>query len=104
MGYEDCTIIDLSQSGAAVGLILHDLLPKHALLDLEIVLPKTLDQVTLSGQLKRVYVKDTTVVGCIKFEQMLPVPIFQKLLARHSYSAQTELIKQKAHEYYWPST
>lgn len=81
MQYADCTIISLSRSGVAVVFDLSDLLPKEATIFLDIILPVTFEQVTLRGQLKRVYLKNNKVVGGIKLDKILPVQLFWKLLA-----------------------
>ena len=78
--YENCIIINLSRSGAAVLFPSNAILPESALVFLEMLVPNTFDQVMLRGELKRVYAKDDILVGGIKFETVLPDKTFHKLL------------------------
>jgi len=79
MRYESCTIINLSRTGAAVLFFPNEIVRSGSLVFLDVVIPKTFEQITLRGELKRVYAKGEMAVGGIKFETMLPEKVFNSL-------------------------
>jgi hypothetical protein len=77
--YESCTIINLSRTGAAVLFFPNEIVRSGGLIFLDIVIPRTFEQITLRGELKRVYAKGDMGVAGIKFETMLPEKVFSNL-------------------------
>ena len=79
MRYEGCSIINLSRTGAAVLVFPNEMLCKGAVVFLDVVIPKTFEQLTLRGELKRVYAQGDMVVCGIKFEKIVPETTFHDL-------------------------
>jgi hypothetical protein len=77
--YLDCTVINLSRNGAAVQFPTFELLKAKAAIFLDIMVPKTFQQLTLRGELKIKYRNQTGLIGGIKFESLLQEDMFSKL-------------------------
>jgi hypothetical protein len=79
MRYEVCTIINLSRTGAAVLFPPKEIPLKGTFIFLDVLMPHTCEQVTLRGEVKRIYENGDMLVGGIKFETILPEKIFNNL-------------------------
>jgi hypothetical protein len=78
--YMDCTIVNLSRSGAGVLFPAEETLDKGAAVFLDVVLPKSFEQVTLRGEIKRNYPQGGKLYGGIKFDLLLAEDMFAKLV------------------------
>ncbi len=79
--YMDCTIVNLSRSGAAVLFPEGEILDKGAPLFLEVTVPHSFEQVTLRGELQRNYREGGKLHGGVKFDVLVPKDIFPKLVS-----------------------
>jgi len=79
--YMDCTIVNLSRSGAGVLFPAGETLDKGAPVFLDVVVPKSFEQLTLRGEIKRNYHEGSKLFGGIKFDSLLPEDMFIKLVA-----------------------
>jgi len=74
----DCTIINLSRCGAAVLFPADSPFAVKALIYLDVIVPKTFEQLTLRGEVRNKYKKENGVIGGIQFESLLPEDRFDK--------------------------
>ena len=77
--YLDCTIINLSRSGATVLFPPNELLKVKAAIFFELPIPKTCEQLTIKGELKSKHKSEDGLVYGIQFESLLPEDMFAKL-------------------------
>jgi len=77
--YLDCTVIILSRNGAAVLFPTYEFLKTKAAVFLDLMVPKTFQQLTLRGELKIKYRSQSGLVGGIQFESLLQEDMFCKL-------------------------
>lgn len=82
--YMDCTIVNLSRSGAGVLFPAGEALDKGAPVFLDIVVPKSFEQLTLRGEIKRTYREESRQFGGIKFDANLPKDLFTKIVTARS--------------------
>ena len=78
--YMECMIVNLSRSGAGVLFPAEETLDKGAAVFLDVVVPKSLEQLTVRGEIKRCYSDGGKLYGGIKFDALLPEDIFAKLV------------------------
>jgi len=77
--YMDCTIITLSRSGAGVLFPLSEPLKAKSSVFFELIVPKTLEQLTVRGELKNKNKRKDGLVGGVEFVSLLPEEMFAKL-------------------------
>lgn len=77
--YQDCTIINLSRSGATVQLPTSEPLKVKAAIFFELLVPKTCEQLTVKGELKAKHKSEDGHTCGIQFEALLPEDMFAKL-------------------------
>jgi hypothetical protein len=77
--YLDCTIINLSRSGATVQFPPNELLKARASIFFELLVPKTCEQLTVKGELKTKHKSQDGHICGIQFEALLPEDMFAKL-------------------------
>jgi hypothetical protein len=78
--YKEGTIIDVSRSGAGVLFPLNEPLTIGAQVFLELFVPKTLEQVSLKGEVKTSHKRGDSLIGGINFISLLPEDLLAKLL------------------------
>lgn len=78
--YMDCSIVNLSRSGAGVLFPEGETLDKGALIFLEVVVPRSFEQVTLRGEIKRNFHENGKLYGGIQFDALVSEDIFSKLV------------------------
>ncbi len=78
--YENCIIVNMSRTGAAVRFPRRETITKGAEVFIEVILPQGFEQFTLKGVIKRVQEKEA--IGGIHFCEMLDEFIFEKLVAK----------------------
>jgi hypothetical protein len=78
--YQQCTIVNLSRSGAGVLFPPRENLPTGAPVFLDVAVPKSFEQLTLRGEIKRNYRQGGDLYGGIKFEALLPESVFSRLV------------------------
>ena len=77
--YLNCTIVNLSRNGAGVLFPLIETLKIGAVVFLDVVVPKTLEQLTIRGRISRVYQDDNRLGAAIHFEKLLSEAVFANL-------------------------
>ena len=77
--YMDCTILNLSRSGAGVLFPLSEQLKSRASVFFELIVPNTFEQVTVRGELKNKNARNDGLVGGVEFVSLLPEEMFAKL-------------------------
>ena len=78
--YKEGTIINLSRSGAGVLFPLNEPITIGAQVFMELFLPKTLEQISLKGEVKTKHKRGESLVGGINFISLLPEDLFGKLV------------------------
>jgi hypothetical protein len=77
--YLDCTVISLSRNGAAVLFPTYEFLKAKVFIFIDIMVPKTLQKLTLRGELKTKHRNQSGLVGGIQFVNLLQEDMFSKL-------------------------
>ncbi len=77
--YQDCTVINLSRNGAAVRFPAYVYLKEKAIVFLNLIVPKSFQQLTLRGEVKTKYRSQSSLVGGIQFVALLQEDTFGKL-------------------------
>jgi hypothetical protein len=77
--YKEGTIINISRSGAGVLFPLNEPLTIGAQVFLELFVPKSLEQLSLKGEVKTRHKRGDSLVGGIHFISLLPEELFIKL-------------------------
>jgi c-di-GMP-binding flagellar brake protein YcgR len=78
--YKEGTIINLSRSGVGVLFPPNEPLTLGAQVFLELFVPKTLEQLSLKGEIKTRHKRGDSLIGGIHFISLLPEDLFIKLL------------------------
>ncbi len=79
MRYEDCTIVNLSRTGAAIEFPAHQELHQGEQVFIELIVPRSFEQITVKGTLRRIQPSEH--IGGIRFEELLDERIFELLLS-----------------------
>lgn len=82
--YLDCTIVNLSRSGAGILFPSGEALEKGAPVFLDVVVPKSFEQLTLRGEIQRARAEGAQQFGGVKFDAKLPHDLFARLVAAES--------------------
>jgi c-di-GMP-binding flagellar brake protein YcgR len=77
--YKEGTIVNISRSGAGVLFPLNEPLPIGAQVFLELFVPKSLEQLSLKGEVKTRHKRGDSLIGGIHFIALLPEDLFSKL-------------------------
>lgn len=77
--YQDCTVINLSRNGAAVLFPTFEFLRAKGEVFLEVIVPKSFQQLTLRGELKTRLRNSTGLIGGIQFVSPLREELFSRL-------------------------
>jgi c-di-GMP-binding flagellar brake protein YcgR len=77
--YQDCTIVNLSRSGAGVLFPANSSFAVKTPIYLEIIIPQTTEQFTIRGEVKNKHTRKEGLVGGIQFETLLPENMLSKL-------------------------
>jgi hypothetical protein len=76
--YQDCTVINLSRNGAAVLFPVYEFLQAKVPIFLDLMVPRTVQQLSIRGELKIKYRNRSGLVGGIQFASLLQEDIFSK--------------------------
>ncbi len=76
--YQDCTVINLSRNGAAVLFPVYEFLQAKVPIFLDLLVPRTVQQLSIRGELKIKYRNRSGLVGGIQFATLLQEDIFRK--------------------------
>ena len=77
--YLECRILNLSCSGAAVSLSINDKPELEASIFLDVFIPKTLSNISVVGEIKRIEHRDNELIVGIKFTELLSPLSFKQL-------------------------
>jgi hypothetical protein len=77
--YQDCTVINLSRNGAAVLFPAYEFLQAKVPVFLDLMVPRTVQQLSIKGELKIKYRIRSGLVGGIQFATLLQEEMFRKL-------------------------
>jgi hypothetical protein len=78
--YKDCKVLSISRNGAAVLFPAYEFVKEKLQVFLDLIVPKTFQQVTVRGQVRIRYRKPGGLVGGIQFDSLLPEHTFRKLI------------------------
>jgi hypothetical protein len=79
--YQDCKIINISRNGAAVVFPKLEFLKEQFQVFLDVMVPKSFQQLTFRGEIRIRYRESGGVVGGIQFDSLVAEPVFNKLIA-----------------------
>jgi hypothetical protein len=77
--YQGCTVLNLSRNGAAVLFPAYEYLKAKGVIFLELIVPKTFQQLTLRGELKAKTRNSTGLIGGIQFLSLLREDLLNRL-------------------------
>ena len=77
--YVECTIVNLSRSGAGVMFPAGERLVNGSLVFLDLVVPKSFEQLTLKGEIKRNHKQGDGMYGGVQFDAILPDMVLARL-------------------------
>jgi hypothetical protein len=77
--YLECTVVNLSRTGAAVSVHMREKLVCGTIMFIDIYIPKTLLHVSAQGEIKRVERREGELISGIKFTELLGQSIFEQL-------------------------
>ena len=77
--FQDCTIINISRGGATVLLPGYEYFQNKGYFYLDFIVPKTVQQLSLRGQIRMKQNQRAGLLAGIQFDKLLPEPLFNRI-------------------------
>jgi len=77
--YQECTIINISRSGAAIKFPEQEQLRRGAVVFIDVILPRNFRKLMLQGEITTIRLKGHEHIGAVKFKELLDEETFSNL-------------------------
>ena len=81
--FQDCTITSISRCGAALALPGYEFVREKAPVYLDFIVPQTVQQLSLRGQIRMKQSRRGALVVGIQFDKLLPELTFHQMIGAH---------------------
>jgi hypothetical protein len=79
--YQDCKVVNISRNGAAVVFPAYEFLKEKFYVFIDLIVPKSLQQLTLRGEVRIRYRENGGLIGGIQFDALVAEPVYNKLVS-----------------------